>query len=463
MASSKDNKFKGAWLIALPVVLQICAILTNGLLFAKVAGFVGDAHTFSESVPMEGEIASEDQEVAEEVQMGDSRATSLFTTRESFEAKGASDDTTALNKGSWHASTEARDITLNSILDFDDKAIYNFSNMVAVGVCDENARISSTETESGFWLSVVDDNEVIVGFYNNGTEDIKPVKVTAELSPADYVDTTGTTIYVIEGYSKCADGLGIIEMTLSNDRVVSAVVLREKGKLYAANITNKPAIAENIVEFRTKMDEVLAENNIRPDNSTYLDPIYYPIVPVGAGEKTDVEYWVEKSGELVEPDWTDAHKVQAFYNYIIENLAYDHWIVGHTDANARAFYYKDFTGTYYISNTHIGVCEDFSTVLAIMCRAQGIPATKVYTGKHAWSYIYIADYGRWISVDPTHDMRNGCYSEDMTDWTTLANNDRYSCMDSIEAKYLYENLDVGIGNNVDMERYGKIPVEMQEK
>ncbi len=367
---------------------------------------------------------------------------------------------TTVQTGSWHDSTKSHDITINSILKYDGNAIFNFNDTVAVGVCGQNGIISTTETESGFILSVIDEDSVRVTFYNNGTEYIVPTKLTAEMSAEDYIDETGATEYIIDGYGDCSDGFGLIQMTLSNGRVVRAGVLREDGQLYAANFTTKSEIAENNVNFRLKTEPILAENNITPDNQTYTDPIYYPVVPVGANERTDVDFWVNQANELVQDDWTDAHKVEVFYEYIIDNFAYDYWVIGNTGTNSRTFYHQDYTGTYFTSNTHVGICEDFANILAIMCRAQNIPATKIYTNSHAWTYIYIEDYGRWMTVDATKDLAYGCYSEDVTEWTSTANQ-RYANFDNVSGSKLSSNCDAGIGNQVDMERYGKIPVEMQ--
>ena len=87
--------------------------------------------------------------------------------------------------GSWHNATKSHDITVNTILKYDDKAICNFNDTVAVGVCAESDVVSTAETESGFILSVIDDDSVKVSFYNYGTDYIKPIKLTAEMSAED--------------------------------------------------------------------------------------------------------------------------------------------------------------------------------------------------------------------------------------------------------------------------------------
>lgn len=360
--------------------------------------------------------------------------------------------------GSWQNSTTSHDdINVNTILKNKNKdIIFNFNDTVAVGIYAESGLVSTVESESGFILSVIDNDSVKVTFYNNGIDYIKPVKVTAEMADTDYIDESGDLEYVISGYNTCSNGLGIIEMTLSNGNSVKAGVLSENGQLYAANAIRNENVAKNVVSFREKMTDVLAEANIRPDNSTYTDPIYYPIVPVNPGEKTDVDFWVNKSNEITEPDWTDAHKVLAIYDYVIHNCAYDYWVIS-KGVNSRTFYYEDFSDKYYISNTNVGVCHDFANIIAIMCRAQGIPATKLATKTHAWNYIYIADYNRWISVDATGDMIYGCRSEDYTDWYVAYDASRYAHVDNISGDYLSKDIHANVGNEKDMETYN-IPI-----
>ena len=179
------------------------------------------------------------------------------------------------------------------------------------------------------------------------------------------------------------------------------------------------------------------------------DPIYYPIVPVNKGEVTDTAYWVAKSSELVEDDWTDAHKIMTFYNYVIDNFAYDDWVVAQ-NGEARCFEYADFTGKYYISNTNVGVCEDFSQVIAIMCRAQGIPSLVVRNKTHAVTVVYIEDYSRWFLIDSTDDIENDAYQEDYTVWVKT-DKVRYKSFGYTTATNFNG---IAIGNHADMEKFG---------
>lgn len=136
------------------------------------------------------------------------------------------------------------------------------------------------------------------------------------------------------------------------------------------------------------------------------------------------------------------------------NLAYDHWTVSE-GANSRAFLYEDYTGTYFTSQTHAGVCEDFAQIFAIMCRGQGIPAFAVENSTHAMSVCYIKDYGRWLTVDTTVDLFHALYREDPSE-TVGTDAVRYSHLNRMSGASFST---VVIGNISDMELYG-IPTFM---
>ena len=344
----------------------------------------------------------------------------------------------------WHTSSKTHDVNVNTIITYEGGSIWNFSNTVAVGMSLSSDIVSTTETDYGFVVSVIDNDAILVHIYNNSAEQVVPVALNAEISTGDYHTTETKTDYVIKGYADSNGGLGVITVTFSNEKTAKAGILKEDGVLYAANITENNSIAQRVVGNRLAMEPILDEYGITPETALFTDPIYYPIAPVANGETTDTAYWVQMSSELVEPDWTDAHKIAAFYNYCIDNFAYDHWVLGQ-GKQARCFLYKDYTGKYYISNTHIGVCEDFAQVIAIMCRAQNIPAVVAGNDHHAWDYVYVADYNRWIAIDVTNDLQWNVYDEDMTNWKYQTCT-RYQKLDNVGSV----PTSAGIGNADDM-------------
>lgn len=390
------------------------------------------SETVTETMP---EIGTEETEVPSETVPENTEATKA----ETHEAPAAT----------WHASSKEHDISVNSILTYEDGVIWNFADCTAVGAGVNSDIAVPSEADYGFIVTVLDSNSVDITAYNNSTEHIVPVKITAELSTGNLETTESYDSYTITGYDDCSNGFGTVTVGFSNGRTLVAGVFKENGRLYAVNINSNKTIATNAVDRRLVLAQLMQDAGITEKDCVSTDPIYYPIVPVNKGEVTDTAYWVTKSSELVEADWTDAHKIMTFYNYVIDNFAYDDWAVAQ-GSNNRCFEYADFTGKYYISNTNVGVCEDFSQVIAIMCRAQGIPSLVLGSAKHAVTVAYIEDYGRWFLIDSTADIENDAYQKDYTVWVKT-DKVRYKSFGYTTASNF--NV-VVIGNSADMEKFG---------
>lgn len=356
----------------------------------------------------------------------------------------------AVVDATWHESTKLHDgLNVNSALKFEDRLIWNFSDCTAVGQSATDNVTTATEADYGFIIRVIDNDTVIVDPYDNSDTGIVPVTVTAEVASGDYTSTETLDTYEITGYSDCVNGLGLVKVTFSDDIILTAGVFKENDRLYAVNINKDTTKATRIINCRLTFENLIDKAGITEADAVYTDPIYYPIVPVNPGEVMDTAYWIKESSNIVESDWSDAHKVMAFYNYIIDNFAYDDWVVSKGQHN-RWFYYNDFTGKYYTSKTHVGVCEDFSQIFAILCRAQGIPAFEVHNVKHAMAAAYVEDYGRWILIDTTADIMYDAYQEDYTVWTKSGSK-RYKHLNDVS------NTDfqgIAIGNYEDMKLQG---------
>lgn len=364
-------------------------------------------------------------------------------------SESVAEETQTAGVATWHASSKEHDITVNSILTYEDGAIWNFADCTAVGAGVNSDIAVPSEADYGFIVTVLDSNSVDITAYNNSDEYIVPVKVTAELSTGNLETTESHDVYTIAGYDDCSNGFGTVAVSFSNGRTLVAGVFKENGRLYAVNINSNKTIATNAVDRRLVLAKLMQDAGITEEDCVSTDPIYYPIVPVNKGEVTDTEYWIQKSSELVEDDWTDAHKIMTFYNYVIDNFAYDDWAVAQ-GSNNRCFEYADFTGKYYISHTNVGVCEDFSQVIAIMCRAQGIPSLVLGSTKHAVTVVYIEDYNRWFLIDSTADIENDAYQKDYTIWVKT-DKVRYKSFGYTTASNFNA---IVIGNSADMEKFG---------
>lgn len=97
---------------------------------------------------------------------------------------------------------------------------------------------------------------------------------------------------------------------------------------------------------------------------------------------------------------TDEEKIVAFYNFISEEFQYDYKFA----AQVRSGAVKNYTpNTSLVLETEKGICYDFSSLFAAMCRSQDIPCAiaKGYLGNayHAWNMVWLDE--EWVAVDMT--------------------------------------------------------------
>lgn len=109
---------------------------------------------------------------------------------------------------------------------------------------------------------------------------------------------------------------------------------------------------------------------------------------------------ISKAAELTNGLELTADKVEAVYNYIIENIDYDYKKINNIDK----LYVPDIEE---IFNSGKGICYDYSSLLASMLRSQGIPTKLVkgysdnVNGYHAWNEVLIDE--EWVIIDTTYD------------------------------------------------------------
>lgn len=107
------------------------------------------------------------------------------------------------------------------------------------------------------------------------------------------------------------------------------------------------------------------------------------------------------SDQLVDDTWSDAAKVYAFVRYITDNYAYDVYQVEELDNKPRAVVAKDADNpVYWLYTSHVGMCQDFTNVLVIMCRHHNIPCTSLADRKHVVPVVYINNEWAAIDVNP---------------------------------------------------------------
>ena len=136
-------------------------------------------------------------------------------------------------------------------------------------------------------------------------------------------------------------------------------------------------------------------------NDVYLNAVQnvdwdYDMIPI-----QDVRY-------IVGPSVTDGQRddlyfscAEDLYQYIIENIGYDHDKV----FNLSYDYLPDIQRTY---REETGICYDYASLMAAMLRSINVP-TKLVKGYanyspntyHAWNEVFLN--GEWIVIDTTRD------------------------------------------------------------
>ena len=153
-------------------------------------------------------------------------------------------------------------------------------------------------------------------------------------------------------------------------------------------------------------------DNISIDITNTFGPFLYPNQYVNFNENTRA---VAKAKELVSTASCDLEAVGLVYDFVINNVTYDHEEAKTVESN----YLPDVDE---VLDTGKGICFDYAALMASMLRSQGIP-TRLEIGYakdayHAWISVYTKDQG-WIG---------GVIQFDGTNWTlmdpTLASNSK---------------------------------------
>ena len=105
---------------------------------------------------------------------------------------------------------------------------------------------------------------------------------------------------------------------------------------------------------------------------------------------------VKKAAELCAGCDSDAEKIAAIFEYVNDNISYDKQLA----ASVKSGYIPDPDSTLAKGT---GICFDYASLFAAMCRSQSIP-TKLVMGYvqgnmyHAWNEVYTKETG-WVTLD----------------------------------------------------------------
>lgn len=108
---------------------------------------------------------------------------------------------------------------------------------------------------------------------------------------------------------------------------------------------------------------------------------------------------VNTAYEITASASTDAEKVNIIYNYIVSHIVYNYDRANSITSGALKNYVPSPENTI---NSGQGICSDYASLMACMCRAVGIPTKMVYgyvnnNAYHAWNQVYYD--GSWHFFD----------------------------------------------------------------
>ena len=141
----------------------------------------------------------------------------------------------------------------------------------------------------------------------------------------------------------------------------------------------------------TKYSTVLTQSvnaKLTDEFGAFLRPNQY--VNFNANSKA-----VAKAAELCEGLTDNLDKVQAVYNFVVNNTTYDKVKA----KSVQSGYLPDVDETL---TTGKGICFDYSSLMAAMLRSQGVPIKLIvgYTGKvyHAWINVWSDKDAEWVEA-----------------------------------------------------------------
>ena len=170
-----------------------------------------------------------------------------------------------------------------------------------------------------------------------------------------------------------------------------------------------------------------ATKDLKPEDNLDLSKITYP-TSGRYNRPVHTQLWIEKANEILVQtevngipldgkDYSDAAKTYLFAQWIIDNMAYDYIRADADKSRATIMVDKNGTDAYHDNSlysyyNHVGVCWDFTNILAIMCRSQNIPCTSAEDNSenHTRNLIYVNN--EWTMFDVTPLTKYDCHSWD---------------------------------------------------
>ncbi|MBR4084201.1 MAG: transglutaminase domain-containing protein [Lachnospiraceae bacterium] len=257
----------------------------------------------------------------------------------------------------------------------------------------------------------IENDDVYVKAYNHSTEH----EIISSVIMSDMGDTKELPInyndYIVIDRDELDYGLYNIIVEFDTNVVDLYIFVAENGVYTCRNTKHFSGVKhiDKVIERKEVLNNLFEKYGIEPEECLSVEEIYYPCLNEQGG-RCDTQRWAQLSHELIvgNTQWSDEFKVFVYVEWMNNNIAYDKW--RSNNGSSRAKYYNIWDGTYSMWDTKIGVCCDFSNVLVIMLREQGIPATTLENDGHMWVAVYLD--GEWREFDPTTMLQYSTYELD---------------------------------------------------
>ena len=246
--------------------------------------------------------------------------------------------------------------------------------------------------------------------------------------PAIAEQKTGVTVYKNDqaeiDASNLSEGYLLVKYTGGKSVRIRVQVMKANGLTYTYNLNNAGKaeafpLAEGDGKYTVRVLENTSGTKYAIAYSTALNlKLRDPFLPylhsnqyVNYNKDSAV---VKKAAELVKGQNTDAGKVSAVYNFVVDHFTYDY-----EKAKSVQTGYLPVVDTVLANQK--GICFDYAAVMTAMPRSQGVPCKLVVgyadTVYHAWVNVYVDgewkegaiyfDGVKWYLMDPTFMSSSG--------------------------------------------------------
>lgn len=261
----------------------------------------------------------------------------------------------------------------------------SYSEEIAT-VLSETVSVSSAVASSSEETTVLSAPVVIPEIYCGSFSGEKVLE--NELARIDISDAANGVIKIT--YSgKCEK----LKVRITKDGSIYDYTLDRNGTVYPLQSGSgeyNVKVLENVSgkTYAIALDETFSAS-ISDEFRPFLMPTQY--ISFKNGDKC-----VEKAAVLCAGCKSDFEKVSAIFKYVTDNIAYDTQLA----ASVKSGYIPDPDETLEKGS---GICFDYASLFAAMCRTQSIPARLVMgyvkgDVYHAWNEVYTNETG-WVTVD----------------------------------------------------------------